>query len=245
MVSVRPLHNSKQSLRNLLIPIIPSLCPLCHTVTEEDESLCADCWKTLDFISDPHCAACAFPLECGEKAFLFCGACLKNLPPFSKTQATFRYTPASRTLVLQLKYGDATHLVPLFTQWMARDKSIFQGVDALIPVPLHWSRLLYRGFNQAALLARSLSKRTHIPLWTSILKRRKKTSPQGILSKEERHTSLRHAFHVEEKHRALLKGKTIMLIDDVMASGATIKFCTETLLTAGAQEVRVNVLCRS
>ncbi len=235
----------KQSLRALLKPIIPPLCPLCHSVIEADESLCAPCWKALEFISDPQCSACAFPLECGENTTLLCGACLKDTPPFSRTRAAFRYTPSSKNLVLQLKYGDATHLVPLFTQWMTRNKDIFQGVDALIPVPLHWTRLVYRGFNQAALLARSLSKTTEIPLWASLLKRPKKTASQGTLSKEDRQTSLRQAFYIDPKYRPFLKGKTVILVDDVMASGSTVKFCTETLLTAGAKEVRVIVLCRS
>lgn len=235
----------KQSCRGILKPLVPPLCPLCHDPIEDDESLCPVCWKTLDFISDPCCSVCALPLESGEKGPFLCGPCRNDPPPYSRTQAACRYSPASRSLVLQLKYGDATHLVPLFSKWMTRRKEIFQNVDAIIPVPLHWTRLLSRGFNQAGLLAKALSTETTIPFWPHILKRPKKTTPQGVLSKEDRHASLKRAFHVDKKFKEHIRGKTLLLVDDVMASSATVKFSTKALLTAGAKDVRVNVLCRS
>jgi ComF family protein len=245
MINSTALPFFKESLRTFLEPFVPPLCPLCHDPIDTDESLCAGCWKTIDFISDPRCSVCSLPLECGERGPLICGPCLKDPPPFSATQAACRYTPASRALVLQLKYADATHLVPLFAKWMTRDSRIFECVDAIIPVPLHWTRLLSRGFNQAGLLANAISKETHLPFWPHILKRPKKTAPQGSLSKEDRHAALKRAFRVDQKFKSHVQGKILMLIDDVMASSATVKFSTKALLTAGAKEVRVNVLCRS
>lgn len=235
--------------RKIFFPLIPPLCPLCQMPVSADETLCPRCWKSLEFITDPTCHGCGAPLDYGTQAPLLCGLCRKDPFPFQHAKAILKYTPASRPLVLKLKYADATHLIPLFAQWMIhrmqQDPLFTDGINAIIPVPLHWSRLLNRGFNQAALLTRALTHHFLLPHWPRILERTWATPPQGSASKEKRKVTLAKAFRVSPSHKPLIQGKTFLLVDDVMASGATLRFCANTLLTEGAAAVKVLVLCRS
>lgn len=230
-------------LKDFLSPLVPPLCPLCYTIVQEDHTLCGACWKKVAFISMPFCKGCGQALECSNVIDALCGRCLTDPFPFDEARAVFKYSRESRPLVLRLKYGDATYLAKLLAQWMAWDKDYVADVDMILPVPLHWTRLWKRGFNQAALMAKQFSGEVKIPFHTHILKRIKATPSQGKLSKEERERHMKNAFHVASAE--IIRGKTILLVDDVMASGATLRSCTNTLLTAGAGRVKVKVACKS
>ena len=236
------MHRGAQAFLDLGIP---PLCPLCREEVLEDFTLCPNCWEKISFVAHPLCDTCGRSLDLSPTPLSTCGACLKDPPPFSKTRAAFHYAPYSKTLILRFKHGDATHLAPLLAQWMARDTSYFEGIEGIIPVPLHWRRLWKRGFNQSLLLARSLSDLTQKPLWTGILRRHRATPSQGLLPRARRMDNVKGAFSVAEKQSQRIHGKSLLLVDDVMASGATLKACTKALLTAGAKEVRVSVACRS
>ena len=238
-------HNIQLFLRNVLSPLIPPLCPLCNQAVEADYTLCAQCWPHVEFISTPFCDRCGQPLECAAIPLMTCGSCLLDPFPFLAARAVFRYTPSSRALILKLKHGDMTYLADFLAQWMARDTGYLSDVDLIVPVPLHWTRLLKRGFNQAALIGKRLSIHTKIPQDPQVLKRLTATSSQGGLSKKERALNVQKAFGINAKKKGHIQGKTILLVDDVMASGATLRFCAESLLTAGAKSVKVQVACRS
>ncbi len=231
--------------RHFLKPLIPPLCPLCHIPVEQDYTLCATCWPVVEFISAPFCDQCGQPLECAMAPTIICGRCLTDPFPFKAARAVFRYTPASSPLILNFKHGDMTYLADFFAHWMLRDRGYFKDVDLIVPVPLHWTRLLKRGFNQAALLGKRLSLQSGIPHAPGILKRLKETPSQGGLSKKERARNVKKVFHVNPSMKSHFQGKTILLVDDVMASGATLRFCAENLLKAGAKAVKVQVVCRS
>jgi ComF family protein len=235
----------KHFLRKTLRHLIPPLCPLCHDPVEDDYTLCPTCWPEVAFISAPFCNACGQPLECAMETMITCGKCLKDPFPFKAARAIFRYTFFSRGLVLKLKYGDMTYLADFLARWMVRDPAYFEDVDLIVPVPLHWTRILKRGFNQAALIGRRLSIYTQIPHDPHILKRLKATPSQGGMSKEERERNVKKAFAVSKKAKSRIQDKNILLVDDVMASGATLRFCAERLLTEGARSVKVQVACRS
>ena len=233
------------AIRKILDPLVPPLCPLCYHPVEEDHTLCAACWPKVDFISAPFCYGCGQPLECAALPHILCGRCLKDPFPFEEARSVFYYNPTVRPLILRFKYADATYLAASFARWMSWDQRYLKDVDAVVPVPLHWRRLWRRGFNQAALLAKEISHHIDIPFLPHALKRIKSTPSQGTLSKEQRTQNLRRAFVVPEKERTHIQGKTILLVDDVMASGATLRFCADALLTAGAKRVKVKVVCKS
>ena len=232
-------------LKGILNPLVPPLCPLCYAPVLDDATLCTQCWPKVDFISPPYCQGCAQPLECAATPNLLCGRCLADPFPFKEAQSVFYYNATVRPLILRFKYADATYLANTLARWMAWDQTYLSDVDVILPVPLHWKRLWRRGFNQAALLARSLSQHTNIPFLPHVLRRKKATASQGFLSKERRIANLRHAFSIPKKEQPRVKGKTVLLVDDVMASGATLRFCTEALLTAGAKDVKIKVVCKS
>jgi ComF family protein len=148
-------------------------------------------------------------------------------------------------LVLAFKHADRTQNAPAFAAWMARaGAELLDGADLIVPVPLHWTRLIARRFNQAALLARGLSKRTRIPFDPRLLVRTRRTRTQGDLTRSQRMRNVRGAFAVRANARSKLKGRTIVLVDDVMTTGATLEACAKALRRAGAKEVRVLALAR-
>jgi len=172
-----------------------------------------------------------------------CGACSRARPPYERARAVLRYDDESRPLVLAFKHGDRLHLAPAFGRWMARTGApLWQDADYLVPVPLHWTRLFARRYNQAALLAHVLHKLGGPPVATRWLVRKRRTPSQGRKSGEARRRNVQGAFAV--RRDAPLKNKKLILIDDVMTSGATLHECARTLLRAGAERVDVLTLAR-
>jgi len=174
-----------------------------------------------------------------------CGKCLQEPPLYQQTRASFKYDAHAKKLVLSFKHGDATHLAPLLGQWLYKaGMDLFPTTDCLVPVPLHWSRLLKRGYNQAELLAKEVSKHTGVALYNNVLKRTRATASQGHLSAAEREKNVKNAFKIHPKNGKLIDGKNVLLMDDVMASGTTLHHCAKVLLKAGAKEVNILVLAK-
>ncbi len=179
----------------------------------------------------------------GEDAL--CGHCIQDEPHYAKARAAARYDDHSRPLVLAYKHGDKTHLQQLMTKWMfLAGRQILEGSDVIVPVPLHWTRLLRRKYNQAALLAHGLGHIASRPVWDNALLRHKKTKPHERMNKAERAENVKGAFRLNPKYRSLVQDKNIVLIDDVMTSGATLNECARVLNIAGAQRVEVLTLAR-
>ena len=172
-----------------------------------------------------------------------CGSCLKERPYFHQTESILKYNDISRKLILAFKHGDHIELTDLFIKWINGCCSeIIDKNDVLVPVPLHWSRLLKRKYNQSALLAQKLAKKHHKFYEPLILKRIKATPSQGHLSPKERQKNVRGAFKVENLNK--IKDKSILLIDDVFTTGATVNECSKILLKAGAKSVDVITIAR-
>lgn len=231
-------------MRVLLDLILPPLCPLCHTIVPHKSTVCPPCWQELSFISDPFCAQCALPLEVSTPeenlSFQKCGACLESPPSFSNARAAYVYDSVSKKMILSFKHGEALSLAPFLGQalWQS-GKELVATADLLIPVPLHWRRLYKRGFNQSSLLAQRVGKLGNKPVSLNVLKRIHNTPSQGNLSLEERIKNMKECFKVVRPEK--IKNKSILLIDDVMTTGATLNACAKTLLKAGAE--KVTVLC--
>ncbi len=198
----------------------------------------------LTFLDDPCCASCGYPFESelrGLAAFdLTCGACTARRPAYATARAAFQYDEASRPMILSFKHGGHTDRLSSFAAQMHRaGRNALEHADVLVPVPLHRTRLIKRRFNQSALLARSLSKRTDVPMSSRALIRTKRTPSQGGLSGAGRRRNVSGAFTVERSEE--IDGARVVLIDDVMTTGATLEACTRALKRAGA--LRVDCIC--
>ena len=226
--------------------LFPPQCLRCRALVEGSGNLCGDCWREVSFVTEPHCACCGLPFahDVGEAAL--CGACAAAPPSYTRARAVMVYNDASRDLVLGFKYADATHAAPSYGRWLARaGRTCLADADMLVPVPLHWMRLFRRRYNQAALLARALSKETGIPVSPRALVRRRRTPPLGRLSREARRQRLSGAIAINPKHAPDLKDRNVVLVDDVMTTGETVEACAGQVLRAGARSVDVLSLARA
>ena len=202
--------------------------------------LCPDCWPMVAFLSEPLCQQCGVPLE--QPAQELCGDCQIDPPAFGHARAALRYDEGSRDLVLRLKHADALSGVPVMARWMHRaGANLLTDADWLVPVPLHWSRLFQRRYNQSAELARALARVSGVQALPDGLVRHRKTPSQGGLSRRRRQANVQDAFHVSARQRDRLAGTHIILIDDVMTTGATLNACAAALIDAGA--TKVDALC--
>ena len=194
-------------------------------------------FSDLTFLDDPCCASCGYPFDhqtVGLAAYdLQCGSCLARRPAFATARSAFQYDDQSRPMILSFKHGGQTDRLESFAAQMQRAGRVaLVEADFLLPVPLHRLRLIRRRYNQSALLARALSKRTHVPVCTTALLRTKRTPSQGGLSAVGRRRNVSGAFTVADP--GTIKDKRLILIDDVMTTGATLNACARVLKRAGA-----------
>jgi ComF family protein len=230
----------------LLNLIYPPLCASCRTPVAEAHNLCADCWRTISFLDGPGCSICGFPFEFDPGSGAVCAACQSRPPAFDKAIAIVRYDPASREPILALKRADRLDLAPMFARWMARaGQALIAEADVIAPVPLHWTRLWERRFNQSGLLSTRLSKLTGIPCENRLLRRTRATKSQGEMpSAKARRRNVRGVFVVDRGRKVVVAGRTILLVDDVFTTGSTVDACARTLKRAGAARVLVLTLAR-
>jgi len=238
--------------------VLPPRCLGCGALVAAQGALCPACWSAITFVTEPLCRCCGLPFafdsgafELGETAggaadALECGACLAVPPPFRRARAVMRYDDGSRPLLLGFKHGDRTEAAPPFAGWLARSgRDLLAEAELIAPVPLHWRRLFARRFNQAALLAQALGRASGLPVVPDLLVRRRATPSQGHLSRAERQRNVAGAFAVHPRRGDLLRGRRLLLVDDVMTTGATVSACARAALRGGAAEVEVLVLARA
>ncbi len=225
--------------------LLPPLCLSCQAVVDQPGAVCPACWAKLSFLGAPMCRSCGLPFPHDVGAAAECAACVADPPPWDRARAVFAYDETSRGLVLGFKHSDRLHAAPAFGRWLARaGAELADDADILAPVPLHWLRLALRRYNQAALLAQALaaaSGRTCIP---DLLTRTRRTPSQGRLGRAERQKNVAGAFRLRARHRDRIAGKRILLVDDVLTTGATARACTKALMAAGAAAVDVVTLAR-
>lgn len=218
---------------------LPPRCPGCGEVVEADHRFCAACWGELTQIAPPWCATCNLPFEYDRGPEARCGQCLTAPPAHDGVRAAVAYGPAARTLALKLKYGGRTAYAATAARLMAR--LMPTDAELLVPVPLHRWRIWGRGFNQAALIARALSRRSGVPARIDLLRRVKATPVLRGLGARGRTKAVAGAFAAAPGARDMLKGKAVVLVDDIHTSGATTDACVRVLKRAGAR--RVTILC--
>ena len=233
--------------RSLLDAVLPPLCLGCGEIVSETGALCASCWARQAFLGPPHCARCSypFPADSDAGADALCGACLAHPPRYRRARAVLAYDQPSRSLVLPFKHGDRTDMAAAYADWMVRaGAELVADADLIAPVPLHWRRLFTRRYNQAVLLARGVAKKTGKPLAPDLLMRVRWTGSQAGLKAKERRDNVRRAFVVHSGWANKLDGRSVLLIDDVLTTGATVEACTLALRRAGASHVDVLTLAR-
>jgi ComF family protein len=224
---------------------LPPLCPACRGLLGDDGGLCASCWSRLSFITPPYCERLGTPFGYDPGPGVLSTEAVTHPPAFSRARAAVRYDDVASALVHALKYGDRLDLAPTMGRWMAQaGRELTDAAGALVPVPLHWRRLWARRFNQAAALARVISHASGVPVLDDALKRVRATPQQVGLKKAERATNVQGAFRVPDDKQASVAGKRLVLVDDVLTTGATVDTCTRALLRAGAAQVDVLVFAR-
>jgi ComF family protein len=225
--------------------LLPPVCLACGSRVERQGTLCVACWQGLHFLSPPHCACCAFPFTYDLGPDALCAACTARPPGYDRARAAIAYDDASRPLVTHFKYADRLEGAALFARLLARSgERLLKDADLLLPVPLHPMRLLKRRFNQAAILARALAQETGMPVRMDVLRRVRPTPPQVGLSPAGRRRNVAHAFAVPPGKAPVLRGARLVLVDDVLTTGATVEACAKVLRRAGAVHVDVLTLAR-
>lgn len=214
---------------------LPPRCPGCGAIVEADHRFCAGCWDSLHFLGPPWCAGCHLPFEFDRGEGARCGECLADPPPHDGVRAAVAYGDVARRLALKLKYGG--RLAAAETMARAMLRLVPEGVDLLVPVPLHRWRLWSRGFNQALLIAQGVSRHTGLPVERDLLRRVKATPKLQGLGRRARAKAVAGAFELAADARARLHGRTVLLVDDVHTSGATSDACARLLKRGGAAQV--------
>lgn len=233
----------RQSASVALDLLLPPRCLACGATVATPGGVCAGCWSRIRFISAPMCTACGLPFDYDVGKGAVCGECARRPPPFGRARAVLKYDDGSRDLLIAFKHRDRTDAAPAYGAWMTgAGAELLADADLLVPVPLHRLRLIQRRFNQSALLAHAIAARSGVACVPDSLVRVRPTPSQGGLGRIARERNVRGAFKVRRPENILRR--RILLIDDVLTTGATAAACTRALLRAGAQSVDVLTLAR-
>jgi len=230
--------------------ILPPRCVVTGEMVDRQGMIAPSAWSELDFINNPICEKCGVPFGFEVSAVeseggSHCLQCLDYPPIYESARAAMKYNDQSRNMILGFKHADQTHNALAFVPWLKRaGADMLIGADAIIPVPLHRWRLLKRRYNQSSIMAHDLGRATNRPVIHEGLTRTRATQTQGHLNFEQRRKNVKSAFAVNEKHGQMIKGKTLILIDDVYTTGSTVKECAKALKKAGAKAVHVLTLAR-
>jgi len=234
------------NLQSAIQFLFPPRCLSCGSETASEFGVCGTCWRDLPIITGPVCDACGTPLPGQDYGdFAHCDICLAEPRPWVKGRAALTYEGTAKRLIMGLKYGDRTDIARPMAQWMAeKSRSLIEAGTVVVPVPLHWRRLLSRRFNQAALLGEHVAAINKLDFCPDLLKRARATVFQEKMTIEQRFENQRNAIEISSARHKLIVGKPVLLIDDVMTSGATLGACAKECYKSGAKQVNILVLAR-
>ncbi|WP_442894702.1 ComF family protein [Bartonella sp. CB169] len=225
--------------------LYPSICLGCKERVSAYGTICSECWKGLQFITKPYCPVMGIPFVCDMGDGFLSGEAIQSTSPFSRVRSAVVHKGIARILVTQLKYGDRTELASFMANWMIfAGYEIIDDCDVIIPIPLHFRRFWRRYYNQSAELARYIAASQKKLLKPGWLVRCRHTRPQVSLSSGARKLNVQNAFKVSHKVKKYLKGCSVLLIDDVFTTGATVTEAAAALKNAGAWQVDVLTFSR-
>jgi ComF family protein len=232
-------------MQRALAVIYPPQCQMCASFVAEEGGLCGDCWSKTPFLKGLVCNTCGTSLPGSEGGEVLCDDCLLMPRPWQTGRAALSYRDLGRRFVLALKHGDRLDLAGPAARWMlTAGKPFIDDQTVFVPIPVHWSRLLRRRYNQAAELTKAMSKASGLPHCPDMLIRTRRTPKQDGMTADERMRNLDRALSVNPKRVAQLRSARVCLVDDVMTSGATMSTATEALNGAGIDNVSVLLLAR-
>ena len=244
-VAARGARAAVAALRLVRDMALPPTCIACRAPVADDGGLCPACWSRLTFISRPYCERLGTPFPADLGAGLLSPAAIATPPAYDRARAVAHYDEVARRLVHALKFGDRTDLARPLGRMMAQaGAELLADADALVPVPLHWTRLWRRRFNQSAALADAVGHVAGRPVRNDLLVRRRRTGHQVGLSRAERARNVQGAFAVPPPASGEVRGRRLVLVDDVLTTGATLEACARALSRAGAARVDALVFAR-
>lgn len=225
--------------------LFPPQCLCCDEFVNVDQGLCPACWAETPFVSAHGCESCAEPLIGEVEKGDLCDSCRETPRPWKAGRAAFIYGDNARSLVLKFKHGDRTDLAPALGAWLAEAATPMIAPNMIVaPVPLHWKRGLQRQYNQALLLSQHVAKQLKLQHCPNLLQRHKATAQLDGMTAQERKDMVSGAITLRPKFESLIQGRPVLLIDDVMTTGATMTECANACLSGGAEHVYVSVLAR-
>lgn len=226
--------------QSALDTVLPARCLICDAMVAMPGQLCPPCFRKTKFVTDPCCHRCGRPFEHdgqGGRAMI-CTRCAAHPPPWRQARAALWYDDHSRRIILPFKHGDRVETAAALAWHMARTgAALLQDADCIVAVPLHRRRLLKRRYNQSALLAQALARLSGRPAIPDALRRIHATPPLQGMGPALRAATVAGAFSVEPSRLGSIQGQRVLLVDDVLTTGATAEACVRTLLTAGASQV--------
>ncbi|CUK03115.1 DNA utilization protein GntX [Ruegeria denitrificans] len=235
-----------QRIQTAVELIYPPRCLGCGELTEADFGLCGACWRDTPFIGGVVCESCGVPLPGQADGYRTeCDDCMKTPRPWQDGRAALLYDGKARALILALKHGDRPELAKPAARWMEQaGRDLLRDNMLIAPVPLHWSRLLKRRYNQSALLAQHLGRQTGLDVCPDLLVRRVRTPVLDGKTADERADTLSGAIVAHPKRLRQMQGRDVLFVDDVMTSGATLAACARVCVAAGANHIFVLALAR-
>jgi ComF family protein len=231
-------------LKDLIDLVLPPICCICRRRLKSDENIiCNDCYSRIRLISLPYCERCGRSVPSPD--IKVCNTCITEHHPCSYIRGVSPYDGIAENLIILLKYngkrGTTKALTKLMTQVISKEE-IYRNCEVIVPVPLHTTRKRERGYNQAELLGKELSAELNMPLISDALIRVRATPSQTKIPSEERRTNVQDAFAVNKRRIGLIRGKTVLLVDDVLTTGSTLNECARTLLEGDVKEV-LGIVC--
>lgn len=229
--------NINQFFKNILFCFLkflyPNRCPICKDVVDGENNFCINCWKKIQFISEPYCNICGEPFEYSfglQSDELICGKCLYKKPYYDKAISVFIYEKNIARAIFEFKFYQKTFLSKFFSKLISGSvRKVIDEVDIVVPVPMHIKRLRWRGYSQSFLLARDLAELENKIIIPDLLLKIKHTKAQAKLKNKERKKNLKSVFVFNDKYKDFISDKKIALIDDVITTGTTVNECSKIL----------------
>jgi len=236
----------KTTIQTAVELVYPPRCVGCGVLVNSDHGLCGSCWGETPFIGGTACDKCGIPLAGESDTEVHCDDCMTIARPWDQGRAALVYKDNGRKLVLGLKHGDRQEIAPLAGKWLAQSvRDVLQPNMLIAPVPLHWMRFLKRRYNQSALIAQALGRETGLMVCPDLFERPIKTPSLDGLTRDERFAQLQDSIRLSKKRRHLIAaGRPLLIVDDVMTSGATLAACAEAARASQAGDICIAVLAR-